>query len=168
MIKEFMGVNIVDLVNKHIHDDIFLKNGCAKELAELTGIDVDDAKDIVEDTYNDLYQSQEDTNTSIKTSFDLNTYKPKEYVSPTPNVTANNVKPKKLSKKKQIKQNKKLGIACCPKCGSTSISTTNKKLSVTRGIVGGALLGPIGAGVGAVTSKKVMNVCMNCGHKWKP
>lgn len=70
---------------------------------------------------------------------------------------------------KQIhKANKKKGIVSCPKCGSTSITTSNKKLSLTRGVVGGALLGPLGAGVGAVTSKKVYCVCMNCGHKWKP
>lgn len=70
--------------------------------------------------------------------------------------------------KKKYKENKKKGIVSCPKCGSTSITTTNKKVSVTRGAVGGAVLGSIGAGVGAVTSKKIYNVCMNCGHKWKP
>ena len=79
------------------------------------------------------------------------------------------------TKKDIIKENKKRGIACCPKCGSTSITTTNKKLSATRGIVGGAvgsLINPLGTAVGAVagglSSKKIYNVCMNCGHKWKP
>ena len=129
---------------------------------------MEDAKDIVEDTYNDLNPLQEESTTSIKTSFDLDTYEPKQYTSPNTTFNTNSSKPKKLSKKQQIKQSKKNGVACCPKCGSTSISTTNKKLSITRGLVGGALLGPIGAGVGAVTSKKVINVCMNCGYKWKP
>lgn len=59
-------------------------------------------------------------------------------------------------------------VAKCPKCGSTSITTTNKKLSVGRAVVGGMIAGPVGFGVGAVTSKKIMNVCMSCGHKWKP
>lgn len=55
----------------------------------------------------------------------------------------------------------------CPKCGSTSIQSSNKKISVGRGIVGGALLGPIGAGVGALTSKKIICKCLVCGHEWK-
>lgn len=56
--------------------------------------------------------------------------------------------------KKMYKANKSKGIVSCPKCGSTSITTTNEKLSVTRGAVGGAILGQFGAGVGALTSKK--------------
>lgn len=41
----------------------------------------------------------------------------------------------------------------CPKCKSTSISTINKGYSVLTGFIG---------------SGKPMNVCQNCGHKWKP
>lgn len=41
----------------------------------------------------------------------------------------------------------------CPKCGSTSISTVNRGYSVLTGFLG---------------SGKPMNVCQNCGHKWKP
>lgn len=84
---------------------------------------------------------------------------------------------KAMSKPKTAyKENKKRGIVSCPKCGSTSITTTNKKLSAKRGVagavIGGALTGGVGAGVGAVagglSSKKMYNVCMNCGHRWKP
>lgn len=79
------------------------------------------------------------------------------------------------SPKQQYKANKKAGIVSCPKCGSTSISTTNKKISATKGVAGaavGSLINPVGtvvgAAVGATHSKKIYNVCMNCGHKWKP
>lgn len=79
------------------------------------------------------------------------------------------------SPKQQYKSNKKAGIVSCPKCGSQSITTTNKKISVGKGIVGasvGAMVNPvgtvIGGAVGATHSKKIYNVCMNCGHKWKP
>lgn len=41
----------------------------------------------------------------------------------------------------------------CPKCKSISISTINKGYSVLTGFIG---------------SGKPMNVCQNCGHKWKP
>lgn len=58
-------------------------------------------------------------------------------------------------------------VVRCPKCGSTSIVTTNKKLSVKRAVVGTMLLNPIGGAIGAVTSKKMYNICQNCGHRWK-
>lgn len=58
-------------------------------------------------------------------------------------------------------------VVRCPKCGSTSIITTNKKLSIKRAVVGTMLLNPIGGAVGAVTSKKMYNICQKCGHKWK-
>lgn len=43
-------------------------------------------------------------------------------------------------------------IPRCPKCGSTSIATVNKGYSLLTGFLG---------------SGKPMNVCQNCGHKWK-
>lgn len=44
-------------------------------------------------------------------------------------------------------------IVKCPKCGSTSIATTNRGYSLLTGFIG---------------SGKPMNVCQKCGHKWKP
>lgn len=80
-----------------------------------------------------------------------------------------------LSSKELYTFNKKVGIVTCPKCGSTSITTTNKKISVGKGVAGaavGSLVNPVGtvvgAAVGATHSKKIYNVCMNCGHRWKP
>ncbi len=52
-----------------------------------------------------------------------------------------------------IAANKAANIACCPKCGSTSIATINKGYGLVRGFLG---------------SGKPMNVCQMCGHKWKP
>lgn len=83
---------------------------------------------------------------------------------------------KPQSPKKQYKANKKAGIVSCPKCGSTSITTSNKKISAGKGVAGGVVgnivmpgVGTVvGAAVGATHSKKIYNVCMNCGHKWKP
>ena len=80
-----------------------------------------------------------------------------------------------LTKTEQQKEEKerllklqKEGIPYCPKCKSTSLTTTNKKLSVGRAVVGGALLGGTGAVLGGLTSKKVELLCMNCGNKFKP
>lgn len=41
----------------------------------------------------------------------------------------------------------------CPRCGSTSIGTTTRGYSFWTGFLG---------------SGTPMNVCQNCGHKWKP
>lgn len=65
------------------------------------------------------------------------------------------------------KENKAAGIACCPKCGSTSIQASNKKLSVGRAIVGTAILPGVGTVLGGLSSKKTVCTCLNCGHKWK-
>lgn len=59
------------------------------------------------------------------------------------------------------------GIPYCPKCYSTSLTTADKKLSIGRAAVGGALLGGTGAILGGLTSKKVELLCMNCGHRFK-
>lgn len=55
----------------------------------------------------------------------------------------------------------------CPKCGSTSISYTNKKLSLGRAVVGDAVAGPAGAVLGGLSSKKGYAVCLKCGKQWK-
>ena len=75
--------------------------------------------------------------------------------------------PKPKTREQIINENKRNGIACCPKCGSTSISATNKKLSIGRAIIGTALLPGAGTVLGGVSSKKVICVCLSCGHKWK-
>lgn len=49
--------------------------------------------------------------------------------------------------------NKKPPKPHCPRCGSTSIGTTTRGYSFWTGFLG---------------SGTPMNVCQNCGHKWKP
>lgn len=74
---------------------------------------------------------------------------------------------KKGQIKEKVKENKANGIACCPKCGSTSISYSTKKLSVGRAVVGGAAFGGAGAILGGLSSKQGIVKCLNCGHIWK-
>lgn len=45
------------------------------------------------------------------------------------------------------------GQVYCPKCKSISVATVNKGYSLMTGFLG---------------SGKPMNVCQNCGYKWKP
>lgn len=51
----------------------------------------------------------------------------------------------------------------CPRCGSTSLSGNKKGY----GVVGAALLGPIGLVAGNIGSGKVMVTCMKCGYKFR-
>ncbi|HCM22753.1 MAG TPA: hypothetical protein DHW78_00295 [Ruminococcaceae bacterium] len=70
-------------------------------------------------------------------------------------------------KERRIVQNRKAGIACCPKCGSQSIQAYKKGFSAGKAAVGAYLVGPLGIAAGGIGSKKTVVVCLNCGHKWK-
>lgn len=80
-------------------------------------------------------------------------------------------KEEKQTKKDRLKQMKKESVAFCPKCKGTSVQYVErrKRLSLRRAVTGGILLGEVGAGVGAMTSKKYKGFvkCLNCGHEWK-
>lgn len=77
-------------------------------------------------------------------------------------------KNKPFSKRQRIKENKRNGVACCPKCGSTSLSSGKQGFGIGKAVVGAGLIGnPIGLAAGNINSKKVHVTCLNCGHKWK-
>lgn len=61
------------------------------------------------------------------------------------------------------------GIACCPKCGSTSLSANKKGFGAGKAVAGMVVTGGVGGAVfGAVGSGKVVVTCLNCGYKFKP
>lgn len=74
---------------------------------------------------------------------------------------------KKQEEKRHLKQLKKEKIPFCPKCHSTSITFSTKKLSIGRALVGNAVAGPAGAVLGGLSSGKGYAVCLNCGKRWK-
>lgn len=74
---------------------------------------------------------------------------------------------KRQATKTRIKENKANAIACCPKCGSTSINFQRKRLSVGRAVAGGVLFSAPGAVLGGLSSKKGHCKCLNCGKTWK-
>lgn len=74
---------------------------------------------------------------------------------------------KKQEEKRHLKQLKKEKIPFCPKCHSTSITFSSKKLSIGRALVGGAVAGRTGAVLGGLSSGKGYAVCLNCGKRWK-
>lgn len=70
--------------------------------------------------------------------------------------------------KQRIAENKAAGVACCPKCGSTSISANKKGFGFGKAVVGAAVAGPVGLVGGTLGSNKMIITCLNCGHKYKP
>jgi len=72
------------------------------------------------------------------------------------------------SKRARIKENRAAGVACCPKCGSTSLSANQKGFRPGRAVAGAVLTGGIGLVAGGIGAKKVEVTCLNCGHKYTP
>ncbi len=61
----------------------------------------------------------------------------------------------------------KAPTVACPKCGSTSITTTKKGYAAGDACCGAILLGPLGLLCGATDANKLSNVCQKCGHSWE-
>ena len=71
---------------------------------------------------------------------------------------------------KETAHNKKKdddNVACCPKCGSTSLSANKKGFSLAKGAVGVATVGVYGAVAAGLGKNKVLVTCLKCGHQWK-
>lgn len=69
------------------------------------------------------------------------------------------------ARKEDARQN---GIACCPKCGSTSLTANKKGFGVGKAVVGAAMTGGIGLVAGNINKNKITVTCLNCGHQFKP
>ena len=74
----------------------------------------------------------------------------------------------KVSAAQRIKDNKAAGVACCPKCGSTSLSANKKGFGFGKAVAGAFLAGPVGVVGGTLGANKLEVTCLNCGHKFKP
>ena len=99
--------------------------------------------------------------------FNNNTFIPMEVTTSTSSQTGETQHEEKtLSKRQRIKENKKNGIACCPKCGSTSLTANKKGFGVGKAVIGTAVAGPIGLVAGNKGAKKVRITCLNCGNQW--
>ena len=87
-------------------------------------------------------------------------------------ITVFNIKQQSIGQLKEIvdKQNtiKESNTACCPKCGSTSLTANKKGYGIGKGVVGAAVVGPLGLIAGNAGAKKVLVTCLNCGNQFKP
>lgn len=75
---------------------------------------------------------------------------------------------KRVQAKERIAQNRASGTACCPKCGSTSLSANKRGFSLGKAAAGALVVGPVGLVGGTLGSNKLEVTCLNCGHKFRP
>jgi len=66
----------------------------------------------------------------------------------------------------KLAKNQEDGVACCNKCGSTSLSANKKGFGIGKAVVGAALTGGIGLMAGNIGAKKVRVTCMVCGNEF--
>lgn len=74
----------------------------------------------------------------------------------------------KLATRQRIAENRAQGVACCPRCGSTSITANTKGYGIGKGVIGAAVVGPLGLVAGNIGRHKVLITCLNCGYRFKP
>ena len=58
--------------------------------------------------------------------------------------------------------------ACCPKCGSSSLTANKKGFGLIKGATGIMVAGPIGVLFAGHGKNKVIVTCLNCGKQFKP
>lgn len=80
---------------------------------------------------------------------------------------------REAAEKKQIGDRKERaaenGLACCPKCGSTSLSANKKGFGAGKAVAGALLTtNPLGLAAGGIGSRKITVTCLNCGYTFKP
>ena len=61
------------------------------------------------------------------------------------------------------------GVACCPRCGSTSLALNKKGFGGGKATAGMFLTGGLGGAVaGTYGMNKMKITCLNCGYEYKP
>lgn len=83
------------------------------------------------------------------------------------------VRAREAAEKKQISDRKERaaenGLACCPKCGSTSLSANKKGFGAGKAVAGALLTtNLLGLAAGGIGSRKLYVTCLNCGYTFNP
>lgn len=89
-------------------------------------------------------------------------------VAPVPQKSLSPRQQEQLATRQRIAENRAQGVACCPRCGSTSITANTKGYGIGKGVIGAAVVGPLGLVAGNIGRHKVLVTCLNCGYRFKP
>lgn len=67
----------------------------------------------------------------------------------------------------RIAENDARGVACCPKCGSASLTANKQGFGIGKAVIGDEIFGPIGLVAGNIHSNRITVTCLSCGYQWK-
>jgi hypothetical protein len=73
---------------------------------------------------------------------------------------------KKDDERQKLAEYDRLGIPYCPKCHSTSLSSSKKGFGIGKAIIGAATVGALGLVAGNIGSQKIRVTCLKCGHQF--
>lgn len=133
----------VDL--QHIMQETsFIKASSIRRLKELTGIDLEDCRKILEEPYRKYYDENSEMLEEKR--------KKEDDISKIRRANEENRESEK--------------IACCPKCGSTSLTSHKKGFGIGKAVIGFGLTGGVGLAAGNIGAKKVRVTCLKCGKQF--
>lgn len=81
-------------------------------------------------------------------------------------IQAEKARQEREEEKARLAQMDREGIAYCPRCHSTSLSSHKKGFGFGKAAVGVLLTGGIGLVAGGLGSGKVKVTCLKCGHQF--
>lgn len=67
----------------------------------------------------------------------------------------------------RIAENDARGVACCPKCGSASLTANKQGFGIGKAVIGAEIFGPEGLVAGNIHSNRITVTCLSCGYQWK-
>ncbi len=143
--------------------------GAYTYISQMTGVPVSAARSIVSPIINHHIQNGESAGIirGVKAQAELSSWTKAPSINDAPTQ-------KSPTKHQRIKENKRNAVACCPKCGSTSLSANKKGFGIGKGVIGAAItaplaapLAPFGLVAGNIGARKVWVTCLNCGKRWK-
>lgn len=136
--------DVASIVDEYGNDRI----SACKELSHMYGLKLSEAKKLVDAEHN---RRKKLSNSTPSTPIFLTKKSQQKYET-----------------KQRIKENKSNAVACCPKCGSTSLSANKKGFGLLKGAAGVATFGAYGVVTAGLGKNKVIVTCLNCGHQFKP
>ncbi|MBY2478998.1 zinc-ribbon domain-containing protein [Clostridioides difficile] len=122
----------------------FIKSSSVRRLKELTRIDLDDCRKILEEPYKKYYNENADMLEEKR--------KKEDDIS-------------KIRRAKEEKKEKEK-IACSPACGSTSLTAHKKGFGIGKAVIGATVFMPLGLVAGNIGAKKVRVTCLSCGKQF--
>ncbi|EGT4532738.1 TPA: ribosomal protein L7/L12 [Clostridioides difficile] len=134
-------INMTEIYRKYRKEKV----NAIKNVMEISGLNIKEAKKIVDSSFEEL---------KINFIDDAMSNSEKEKI-------INN-----QNRKNNIEKAQQESVACCPKCGSTSLTAQKKGFGIGKAVVGASLTGGIGLVAGNLGAKKVRVTCLNCGKQF--